>query len=162
LSIFLGKIEGIRDEKDIVKQYKIISRLIGLIPMFSSMPDYVIQNIKDIKENAILNSSEIKHLQDSVDKLTASIDKLQNPQEYLDLIQRNLEEIRNQIPEMKEKIDEVLYELYAPLSTDQKLKIAIPIIPALVSYEMETNVTKLVADKIHELKNLVLRSKMDK
>lgn len=67
--------------------------------------------------------------------------------------------IKTEIPEMKGKIDEVFYELYSPLSTDQKLKISIPIIPALVSYEMETNVPKLVADKIDELKNLVLRSK---
>jgi hypothetical protein len=53
----------------------------------------------------------------------------------------------------------VLYELYSPLSITQKLKVAIPIIPSLVSYEMETDVPKLVADKIDQLKNLVLRFK---
>ena len=73
-----------------------------------------------------------------------------------------LEGIKNDIPEMKGKIDEVLYELYSPLSTDQKLKIAIPIIPSLVSYEMETNVPKFAADKIEKLKNLVLRFKKSK
>lgn len=63
---------------------------------------------------------------------------------------------------MQGKIDEVLYELYYPLNTDQKLKITIPIIPAVVSFEIETNVPKLAADKIDELKNLVLRIKKSK
>ena len=60
---------------------------------------------------------------------------------------------------MLEKIDEVLYELYSPLSTTQKLKVTIPIIPLLATYEIETDVPKLVADKIYELKNLILRFK---
>jgi len=46
-----------------------------------------------------------------------------------------------------------------PLSTTQKLKIAIPIIPSIVSYEIETDVPRLVADKINELKNLILSFK---
>ena len=58
---------------------------------------------------------------------------------------------------MKGKIDEVLYELYSPLSTTQKLKVAIPIIPLLATYEIETNVPKLVTDSIYELKELILR-----
>ncbi|MFY1110430.1 MAG: HEAT repeat domain-containing protein [Methanosarcinaceae archaeon] len=153
------EIEGIRDEKDLAKQYKIVSTLVGLIPIFSSMPDHVIQDIKDIKEKTTSVSDDIKYLQTSVDRLTKSVDELQNPQEYLDTIQRNLEEIKNDIPEMKEKIDEVLYELYSPLSTTQKLKVAIPLIPMLAIYEVETNVPKLVADKISELKNLVLHIK---
>jgi ABC-type uncharacterized transport system involved in gliding motility auxiliary subunit len=73
-----------------------------------------------------------------------------------------LEEIKNDIPEMKGEIDKVLYELYSPLSTTQKLKVAIPIIPLLASYEIETDVPKLVAEKIDELKNLVLRFKKSK
>ena len=153
------EIEGIRNVNDLAKQYSIVLRLVGLIPIFSSMPDYVAQDIKEIKEKTTSISNEVKYLQTSVDRLVESIDELQNPQEYLDIIQRNLEEIKNEIPEMKGMIDKVLYELYSPLSTDQKLKISIPIIPALVSYEMETNVPKLVADKIDELKNLVFRKK---
>ncbi|WP_231592658.1 hypothetical protein [Methanosarcina sp. Kolksee] len=156
------EIEGIRNEIDLVKQYKIVCRIIGLVPMFSSMPDHVVQDIKEIKEKTTSLSNEFKYLQLSVDRLTASVDELQNPQEYLDTIQRNLEEIKNEIPEMKGKIDEVLYELYSPVSTTQKLKVAIPIIPSLVSYEMETDVPKLVAEKIDELKNLVLRFKKGK
>jgi HEAT repeat protein len=156
------EIEGIRDETDLVKQYKIVSRLIGLIPMFSSMPNHVVQDIKEIKEKTTSLSNEFKYLQLSVDRLIASVDELQNPHEYLDTIQKNLEEIKNNIPEMKGKIDEVLYELYSPLSTTQKLKIAIPIIPLLVSYELETDVPRFVADRIDELKNLVLRFKKSK
>ena len=156
------EIEGIRNVNDLAKQYKIVSRLVGLIPIFSSMPDHVVQDIKTIKEETTSTSNEVKYLQLSVDRLIESVSELQNQQEYLDTIQRNLEEIKNDIPEMKGKIDEVLYELYSPLSTTQKLKIAIPIIPSLVSYEMETNVPKLVADKIDELKNLVLRFKKGK
>lgn len=60
---------------------------------------------------------------------------------------------------MEEQINEVLYELYSPLSTTQKLKIAIPIIPSIASYEFETDVPRVIADKIDELKNLVLRFK---
>ena len=153
------EIEGIRDENDLAKQYKIVSKLMGLIPMFSSMPDHVAQDIKDIKEKTTSISNEVKYLQVSVDRLIDTVDELQNPQKYLDTIQRNLEEIKNDIPEMKGKIDEVLCELYSPLSTTQKLKIAIPIIPLLASYEIETNVPKLVADKIYELKDLILRFK---
>jgi methyl-accepting chemotaxis protein len=139
-----NRVDSILLEPYIVKQYMLLNNL------FPQIINIQVSN----KTDSI--SNEIKHLQDSVDRLTVSIDELQNPQEYLDKIQSNLEEIKNEIPEMKEKIDEVLYELYSPLSTDQKLKIAIPIIPALVSYEIETNVPKLVADKIDELKNLVL------
>ncbi len=54
---------------------------------------------------------------------------------------------------------EVFYELHSPLSTTQKLKVVIPIIPSLISYEMETNVSKLVADKIDQLKSSVLHFK---
>lgn len=80
---------------------------------------------------------------------------MKNPQEHLNTIQRDLEEIKNEIPEMKKKIGEVLYDLYSPLSTTQKLKIAIPLIPLLASYELETDVPKFVADRINELKSLL-------
>lgn len=60
---------------------------------------------------------------------------------------------------MRGKINETLYELYSPLSTTHKLKIAIPIISSLVSYEMETDVSKAVVDKIDKLKNFFLRFK---
>jgi FOG: HEAT repeat len=156
------EIEGIRDVSDLAKQYKIVSRLVGLIPIFNSMPDHVVQDIKTIKKETTSISNEIKYLQLSVDRLIESVDELQNPQEYLDTIQRTLEEIKNEIPEMEGKIDEVLYELYSPLSTTQKLKVAIPIIPSLVSYELETDVPRFVADRIDELKNLVLRFKKNK
>jgi hypothetical protein len=39
------------------------------------------------------------------------------------------------------------------------LKVALPIIPMLVSYEMEVTVPKFVADRIYELKMLVTGEK---
>ncbi|AKB24897.1 hypothetical protein MSMTP_1428 [Methanosarcina sp. MTP4] len=146
-SSILNRIDRILREPDIVKQYTLLNNLI---------PQIIDIQVSE-KTAPVLN--EIKELRVSVDRLTESVDELQNPQEYLDTIQRNLEEIKDNIPEMKEKIDEVLYELYSPLSTTQKLKVAIPLIPMLATYEMETNVPKLVADKISELKNLVLKYK---
>lgn len=126
---------------------------------FSQKSDLDIRNKYSSQSESNINiiSKEIRELRNSVDKLVNSIDEMQNPQEYLETIQRNLEVIKNDIPNMKEKIDEVLYELYSPMSTSQKLKVAIPLIPLLATYEIETNVPKLVADKIYELKNLILR-----
>ena len=146
-SLILNRIDQILEEEDVVNQYTLLNNLI---------PQIIYIQVSE-KTAPILNG--IKELRDSVDKLIDSVDELQNPQEYLYTIQRNLKEIKNDIPGLKGKIDEVLYELYSPLSTTQKLKIAIPIIPLLASYEIETDVPKLVADKIYELKNLILRSK---
>lgn len=146
-SLILNRVDQILHEQDIVKQYTLLN---NLIPQIIDI---------QVSKRTDLVLSEFKELRDSVDKLVKSVDELQNPQEYLDTIQRNLEEIENDIPEMKGKIDEVLYELYSPLSTTQKLKVAIPIIPLLASYEIEIDVPKLAADKIYELKNLILRSK---
>lgn len=143
-SLILNRIDQILHEQDIVKQYILLNNLIPQI----------IDIQVSTKTTPVLN--EIKSLRDSVDRLIESVDELQNPQEYLDTIQRDLEEIKNDMPEMKGKIEEVLYELYSPLSTTQKLKAAIPIIPLLVSYEIETDVPRLVADKIYDLKNLIL------
>lgn len=46
------EIEGIKDEKDLAKQYKIFSKIIEKIPIFTIMPNYVIQYIKEIKQKA--------------------------------------------------------------------------------------------------------------
>lgn len=118
--------------------------------------------IERVNENTIIVSKkldEITELRYAVDRLTASIGKLQNPDEYLDIIKQDLEAIKNYIPKMEEQINEVLCELYSPVSTTQKLKIAIPIIPSIASYELETDVPRVIADKIDELKNLVLSFK---
>lgn len=146
-SLILNRVDQILYEQDIVKQYILLNNLI---------PQIIDIQIST-KTTPVLN--EIKSFRDSVNRLIESVDELQNPQEYLDTIQRDLEVIKNDIPEMNEKIEEVLYELYSPLSTTQKLKVAIPIIPLLASYEIETDVPRLVADKIYELKNLILRFK---
>lgn len=133
-------------EKDLVHQYEILAQIIPLI-----------QNVTVVPVEPILD--EIKELKASLDKLTPSIDKLPNSQEYLDIIQRYLKEIKEYVPGMKEKIDEVLSELYSPLSTTQKLNFTIPIIPSLVSYEQETDVPEFVAENIYELKNLLYKMK---
>jgi hypothetical protein len=154
------EIEGLRDEKNLVKQYKIVCRLIGLVPIFSSMPDRVVQDIRSIKEVMTPVSDELKELRSSVDKLTASIDELQNPQEYLYIIQRDLKEIKDYMPDMKEQIDGVLSQLNSPSSTvTQKLELALPIIPSIVSYKVEADVPKLVDDIKNRFKNLILKSK---
>ncbi|KKG32297.1 HEAT repeat domain-containing protein [Methanosarcina mazei] len=142
----LGKIEQMKNERLLVRQYEILSQIIPLI-----------RNVTVVPVEPILD--EIKELIVSVDQLTASVDELQNPQEYLDIIQKDLKEIKDYMPGMKEKIDRVLYESYTPLSTTQKLKIAIPIIPSLVSYEQETEVPEFVAENIHELKNIFYKMK---
>ena len=145
--LILNRIDKVLQEPDIVKQYTLLNNLIPQI-----------MDIQVAKRTELV-LKEIQELRDSVDRLIGSLDELQNPQEYLHVIQRHLEEIRYYIPEMKGKIDRVLDELYTPLSTTQKLKVAIPLIPLLVSYEMETDVPELVADSIYNLKNLVLRFK---
>jgi hypothetical protein len=146
-NIILNRINKIQQESDIVKQYTLLNSLI---------PQIIDIKVSD-KTNPIFN--EIKELKESVDILTISIDEMQNPQDFLNIIQENLEEIKNDIPVMRVNIDKVLYDLYSPLSTTQKLKIAIPLIPLLAYYELETDVPKLVADRINELKNLALRFK---
>jgi len=146
-NLILDRIDKILKEEDMVIQYTLLN---SLIPQ--------IINIQ-VSEKTAPILREIEYLRVSVDRLVESIDELQNPQEYLVTIQRNLEDIKNDIPEMKATIDEVLYELYSPLSTTQKLKVAIPLIPLLATYEIETDVPKLVADKICELKNLILHFK---
>jgi HEAT repeat protein len=145
--LIFNRVDQILYEQDIVKQYTLFNNLIP------QMIDIQVSK----KTTPLLN--EIKFLRASVARLIESVDELQNPQEYLNTIQRNLEEIKNDIPEMRREIDKVLYELCSPLSTTQKLKVAIPLIPLLATYEIETNVPKFVADSIDELKNLILRFK---
>jgi len=70
------EIEGIRDEKDIVKQYKIVSRLIGLIPILNSMPDHVVQDIKDIKNNTIDIKVELDTIGKKLDCIRFDIFKI--------------------------------------------------------------------------------------
>jgi hypothetical protein len=139
------EIDSILSEGDLVNQYSSLNML---------LPKIIQINIVEATSSV---SDEIRLLSEAVDKLTVSIDELQNPQEYLDAIQRNLEEIKDEIPGMKKKLDEIIYKLYSPMGVDQKLKVALPIIPLLVSYEMETNVPKFVVDRIFELKKQVMK-----
>jgi CRISPR/Cas system-associated endonuclease Cas3-HD len=72
------------------------------------------------------------------------INELQNLQEYLDIIHRDLREIKDYMPGMKWQIDEVLSKLNMPSSTvTQKLEIAIPIIPNVVSYKNRSGCSKI-------------------
>jgi len=142
--LILNKADKIMQEQDIVKQYMLLNNLIPQI--------ITIQVSK--KTDSILK--EIQELRSSVDKLVTSNDELQRQQACIFMIQKNLEYIKNNIPEMRGKIDEVLNELYSSSGITYKLKVAIPLIPQLVTYEMETDVSKTVADSIHELKNQIL------
>lgn len=146
-STIIKKIDAILNEPDIVIQYMIVNNLI---------PQIVDINVSK-KTDSILK--EIQELKYHVDELVSSIDELQNPEEYLATIQKNLEEIKEYMPQMKSEIDKVLYILDPPMSTTQKLKIAIPLIPQIVTYEMETDVPQLVTNNILELKNLILKLK---
>lgn len=75
------EIEGIKDEKDLAKQYKIFSKIIEKIPIFTIMPNYVIQYIKEIKQKA-----------DVIDeKLDILYDKTVSIETKLDLIQKTLD-----------------------------------------------------------------------
>ncbi|MCO5381217.1 MAG: HEAT repeat domain-containing protein [Methanosarcina barkeri] len=168
--LILNKLESIKNKKYSNGKYDELPFIISLIPTINMISEQTIKNqlnplkegIKELDEKTttmIEKLEEIKYLSDSVDRLIESIDKLQNPQEYIDIIQQNLKEIKDDIPEMKEQIYRILDELDSPLNTTQKLKISIPIIPLLVSYEQETDVPKLVANSIHKLKSLILRFK---
>ena len=96
-------------------------------------------------------------MQKFVDKFIASIGELQNPQKYLDTIKQDFEAIKDYMPKIDGQINDILNKLNTPSSTtQQKLKIAVPIIPSIVTYNFETDVPRLVADKIKELKNLIL------
>lgn len=70
------EIKGVRDEKDLAKQYKIISRLIGLIPIFGSMPDYVVQDIKEIKDNTKDIKVELDAIGKKLDCISFDISRL--------------------------------------------------------------------------------------
>ena len=69
------EIEGIKNEKDLVKQYKIVSGLIGLIPMFTSMPDCVIHDIKAIKDNTIETNVRLDTISKQLDCIRFNIFK---------------------------------------------------------------------------------------
>ncbi|GEM_PF-1500820 len=145
-------------EVDLNKKLSIIRDILGVVEFGSSSIE-TNEKLDAIYDVAKANASSINQTQKAVDILMESVDELQNPQEYLDTIRQNLEEIKYEIPGMKKKIDEVLYELYSPAGVNQKLKVAIPIIPMLVSYELEANVPKIVADRISDLKKLVMRGR---
>lgn len=164
-----NRIQKIRVQKDVPKQLLMITSIILMIPQLSM--DEKINNMKQgieeiktsikvINEDARSMSQkldEIQEMQKFVDKFIASIGELQNPQKYLDTIKQDFEAIKGYMPKIDGQINEILNKLNTPSSTtQQKLKIAIPIIPSIVTYNFETDVPRLVADKIKELKNLIL------
>jgi len=143
-SLILMKVDTMFLEPDIVKQYMLLNNLVPQI-----MNIQMSKEIKGLKGSA-------DELKGSVDELKASINGLPNKQEYLDIIQRDLKEIKNYMPGMKEEINEILSQLKSPSSSiTQKLQIAIPIIPQLVTYKVEADAPKLVDDIKHELKGLL-------
>lgn len=139
------EIDLILNEDDLVNQYSSLNML---------LPKIIQINVVEATTSV---SDEIRLLRETVNKLTESVDDLQNPQEWIDIILQNLSEIKDDIPEMKKNIDDVLCSLYSPMGIDQKLKVALPIIPMLVSYEIEANIPKFAADRISELRKLLTK-----
>ncbi|HML25921.1 hypothetical protein [Methanomethylovorans sp.] len=66
--------------------------------------------------------------------------------------------VKNEIPELNNQINEVLVNISdKSKSTEQKLKISIPIIPTLVVYEFEKDVSDLISKRIRQLDKLKIR-----
>lgn len=140
----LAKIEEIKNYSKVEDQLAVLTMIIPLIPTMA-----IPKKLDSIKD-------KVDSINCDVGQLVTTIKNQSNPQEYLNTIQQNLEDIKDEIPGMKKQIDDVLYELYSPAGIDQKLKVAIPIIPLLATYEVETNPSKFVADRIFELRKLVM------
>ncbi|SDF95434.1 hypothetical protein SAMN04488589_1807 [Methanolobus vulcani] len=140
----LAKIEEIKNYSKVEDQLTVLTMIIPLIPTMA-----IPKKLDSIKD-------KVDSINCDVGQLVTTIKNQSNPQEYLNTIQQNLEDIKDEIPGMKKQIDDVLYELYSPAGIDQKLKVAIPIIPLLATYEVETNPSKFVADRIFELRKLVM------
>ncbi|WP_321431117.1 hypothetical protein [uncultured Methanolobus sp.] len=141
----ISRIEEIQNCTLVEDQIAILTTIISVLPTMS-LP-------------AKMDSFEAKldSITLDVEHLIVIIKEQSNTQEYLDTIQQKLEEIKHDLPGIEKKIDDVLYDLYSPMGVDQKLRVALPIIPMLVSYEIEANVPKFVADRIFDLKMLLTK-----
>lgn len=138
--IIFEKIKEIELTKDITKHYSIISLIIPLI-------------IK-INTNEKLDSIDRK-----IDEIDLKFDQLKNSNEsVLDFIIESFEIVKTEIPELNNQINDVLMNISdKSKSTEQKLKISIPIIPTLVAYEIEKNVSDLISKRIRQLDKLKIK-----
>ena len=95
------EIEGIRDEKHLPKQYEMISKLVGLIPMFSSMPEYVVQIIKEIKEDTTNTNVKLDIMNQKLDNISYGIFKLKLDSHNLI---SNLLEMKKELEKLSEMV----------------------------------------------------------
>ncbi len=122
----------------------------------SSVPDKEKYHLIHQEIDSILNEDDLVNQYSSLNMLLPTIIQI-NVVEATASVSEEMILLREIVD--NKKIDEVLYDLYSPMGVEQKLKVAIPIIPLLASYELETNPPKLVADSISELKKLVMKGK---
>ncbi len=137
--IIFEKIKEIELTKDITKHYSIISLIVPLI----------------IKINM---DEKLDSIDRKIDQIDLKIDELTNSNAVLDFIVESLEIVKKEIPELNNQINDVLMHISdKSKSTEQKLKISIPIIPTLVAYEFEKDVSDLISKRIRQLDKLKIR-----
>lgn len=134
--IIFEKIKEIELTKDITKHYSIISLIIPLM----------------IKLNM---NDKLDTIDKKIDLIELKIDDLSTSKAVLDFIIESLEIFKKEIPELNNQINDVLMNISDnSKSTEQKLKISIPIIPTLVVYEIEKDVSELISKRIRQLDKL--------
>jgi HEAT repeat protein len=115
------EINGIKNEKTLAKQYKILSRLVGLIPMFSSMPDDVIRDIKKIKDNTEEIKDELNKIIEKLDGINTEIFNVKLTSHtiipILDVMKKELEKL-NGIESLNTSSIEKLFSIQADKLND--------------------------------------------
>ena len=135
----LKKIEEIEFTDDVTKHYSIISLILPLI----------------IKVNM---EEKLDSIDKKVDDISLKVEELTNSHDILEFIIQNLEIIKNEIPELNNQINAALSEISdKSKSTEQKLKFSIPIIPTLVTYELEKDVPDIISKRIRALDELKIK-----
>ena len=137
--IILKKIEEIELTNDVAKHYSIISLIIPLL----------------LKVNM---EEKLNSIDKKIDDISLKVEELTNSHDILEFIIQNLEIIKNEIPELNNQINAALSEISdKSKSTEQKLKFSIPIIPTLVTYELEKDVPDIISKRIGVLNELKIQ-----
>lgn len=137
--IILKKIEEIELTNDVAKHYSIISLIIPLL----------------LKVNM---EEKLDSIDKKIDDISLKVEELTNSHDILEFIIQNLEIIKNEIPELNNQINAALSEISdKSKSTEQKLKFSIPIIPTLVTYELEKDVPDIISKRIRALDELKIK-----
>lgn len=133
------KIKEIELSKDVIKHYSIISLIIPLL----------------IKINM---DEKLDSIDKKITDIDFKIDGLVNTNTILEYVIESLLIVKNGMPEFNDQINDVLTDITDKSnSTEQKLKISIPIIPTLVAYEFEKDVSDIVSKRIKQLDKLKIK-----